>query len=303
MKNVEITSTDRSSAPDAEFGYTQISVRHDPSHGVAWCYMHGNPRPCFNPTMLSELQDYFHHLSVQTEAEIRYMVHASTVQGVYNYGGDLHLFMDLIRNKNRTGLLHYATSCIDALYAKIVHFNRDVTVISLVEGDALGGGFECALACDVLIAEKSAKLGLPEILFNLFPGMGAYSLLSRKIGGARADRMILGGNLYTAERLHEMGVVDILVDDGNGESAVYDYIKRAEKFRNGYRSYREVTNLVNPVPYPELLAITEIWVEAALRLESRDIRMMERLVSRQTEKNTLQNPEGKLTNLHGSAPG
>lgn len=302
MKNVEKTSSPRPATPDPEFGYTQISVRHDPGRHVAWCHMHGTPRPCFTPTMLSELQDYFHHLSVQADREIQYMVHASSVPGVYSYGGDLYLFMDLIRNKNRTGLLHYAKACIDALYAKIVHFNRAVTVISLVEGDALGGGFECALACDVLIAEKSAKLGLPEILFNLFPGMGAYSLLSRKIGGARADHMILGGTLYTAEKLYEMGIVDILADDGKGETAVYDYIRKEEKFRNGYRSYREVTNLVNPVPYSELLGITEIWVDAALRLESRDIRMMERLVSRQTEKNNLQIHEQKLTNVHGSAP-
>jgi DSF synthase len=59
------------------------------------------------------------------------------------------------------------------MYENIIHLDRDVTTIALVQGDALGGGFETALSSNVLIAERSAKLGFPEILFNLFPGMGA----------------------------------------------------------------------------------------------------------------------------------
>ena len=51
-----------------------------------------------------------------------------------------------------------------------------------MQGECLGGGFEAALSSDVIVAEKSARFGFPEILFNLFPGMGAYSFLERKIG-------------------------------------------------------------------------------------------------------------------------
>ena len=297
MKNAEPPLVNPPTVSDSLEAYTQITIQQDSDHLLEWCYMHGSPRQCFTPTMLSELIDYFHHLSVQNRREIQYMVHASNVSGVYSFGGDLYLFMDLIRNKNRTGLFHYAKACIDALYAKIVHFDRDITVIGLVEGDALGGGFECALASDVLIAEKSAKLGLPEILFNLFPGMGAYSFLSRKIGGSMADRMILGGNLYTGEELYHMGVVDILAEDGKGKQAVYEYIKKENKFRNGYRSYRKAAGSVKAVPYEELLGITEVWVDTALRLESRDLRMMERLVSRQTEKKNHSSHAGALNQV------
>ena len=81
-----------------------------------------------------------------------------------------------------------------------------------MQGDALGGGFECALASDLIVAEERAQLGFPEILFNLFPGMGAYSLLSRRVGMKGAEKMILSARLYTAEELHELGVVDLLVE-------------------------------------------------------------------------------------------
>ncbi len=151
-----------------------------------------------------------------------------------------------------------------------------------MQGDALGGSFETAISSDVLIAERGARMGFPEVLFNLFPGMGAYSLLSRKLDSARAERIILSGKIYGAEELYEMGVVDVLAEDLQGEMAVYDHIRRENRSANGYRALRAAKDRINGVSYKELIDIAEIWVDAALRLESRDLRMMGRLVARQT---------------------
>ena len=96
---------------------------------------------------------------------------ASDVPGVFNLGGDLDLFRQHIMAGDRGGLLRYAKACIEVLYGNIINLGRDLTTVSLVQGDALGGGFEAALSSNVLIAERNAKLGLPEVLFNLFPGM------------------------------------------------------------------------------------------------------------------------------------
>jgi len=215
---------------------------------------------------------------------VRYAVLASKVPGVYNLGGDLALFSRLIAAQDREALMGYATACIDALHLKMTGFGRGITHITLVQGDALGGGFECALAADVLVAERGSRMGLPEVLFNLFPGMGAYSILSRRIGPAPAERMILSGKVYSAEELHEMGVVDLLAEPGNGEMAVYDYIRQENRGRNSVQAMRAVRDYVNPIRYEELIHITEMWVDAALRLGPRDLRMMDRLVARQTLK-------------------
>ncbi|MDQ6955888.1 MAG: crotonase/enoyl-CoA hydratase family protein, partial [Mariprofundaceae bacterium] len=133
-------------------------------------------------------------------------------------------------------------------------------------------------------AEKGAQMGMPEILFNLFPGMGAYSLLSRKVGGVQAEKMILSGKLYSAQEMFDFGVVDIIVEDGEGEQAVYDYIKKENRARNGFQAFRKAKKCCNPITYDELEKITNIWVDAALQLNSRDLRMMERLVKRQSAK-------------------
>jgi len=165
------------------------------------------------------------------------------------------------------------------------HLNRpNVTSIALVHGQALGGGFESALAANVLIAERGAKMGLPEILFNLFPGMGAMTFLGRRVGHHQAEKIIRSGKLYLAEELYAMGVVDVLAEPGEGEGAVYDHVRREEKSRNGLLALRAAREVSQPAPYDELIRITEIWVDAALRLEAKDLRMMERLVSRQTGK-------------------
>lgn len=68
------------------------------------------------------------------------------------------------------------------------HFDTDLTTVSLIQGDALGGGFEASLSSNLIIAERGVKMGLPEVIFNLFPGMGAYSILSRKVGAATAEK-------------------------------------------------------------------------------------------------------------------
>jgi DSF synthase len=111
--------------------------------------------------------------------------------------------------------------------------------------------------------------------------MGAFSLLSRRIGARLAQQLILSGKVYEAEELHAMGVVDVIADDGEGELAVYEYIKRENRARNGFAALRQARDSINPITYEELDRIVRIWVDAALRLEARDIKMMDRLVARQ----------------------
>lgn len=127
-------------------------------------------------------------------------------------------------------------------------------------------------------------MGFPEIMFNLFPGSGAMTLLGRKIGYHEAEKLILKGKLYTSDELYEMGVVDILVEKGDGELAVYDFVRKESKQRNGAFAIRAAREISQPIVYDELVRIAEVWVDAALRLEAKDLRVMERLIARQNIK-------------------
>jgi DSF synthase len=148
----------------------------------------------------------------------------------------------------------------------------------------MGGGFEAALAAHIMVAEKSALMGLPEVLFNLFPGMGALSFLSRKIGMPAAEKMVRSGKIYTGEELYQLGVVDVLAEDGQGEYALNNWIKKNHRSLNSFQAINRAKQRVNPLTIEELYDITEIWVDAALRLDERNLKVMERLVRAQNTK-------------------
>jgi DSF synthase len=265
----------------------ELLIHYDIRHQTVWYYMNAKPRPCFNLSLLREALVFYNDLenSVALEGQpYRYMVLASNADKIFNLGGDLSHFKELILNKNRPALLEYAQTCVEAVYRNYTGLNCNLTSISLIQGDALGGGFEAALSSHIIIAERSAKMGLPEILFNLFPGMGAYSFLSRKVGGSQAEKFITSGKLYSADELYDKGIVDVLAEDGQGEKAVYDYIAATNRHYNAVHALRKVQRVSNPVTYSELIKITEIWVDAALRLTTKDLKMMDRLISKQNVK-------------------
>jgi len=269
--------------------YSQLSTRFDSDAGILWTLADQESVPCVTPELLQDLQD--HHKEIESSGgslmidgqkqAIRYSVLASLTPGVFNLGGQLALFRQLIRNMDRASLLHYATWCIDVIMPRINHFNAPLATITLIQGDALGGGLEAALASDVIIAERQSQMGFPEILFNLFPGMGAYSLVARKIGPALAEKMILSGKIYTAEELHAMGLVDIVAEEGEGENAVLEYVRKQEHRSNGFLAVQKARSRFNPVTYQELIDITTVWVDAALKLTERDLKVMDRFVRSQ----------------------
>ena len=272
---------------------SQFQTEFEPATKTVWGYFNPRGTACFSLGLLKDIRAHDEALAAnggQLEIDgqmcrAHYYVLGSRTPQVFNLGGDLALFVLLIKARDRDALAHYAKLCIDNMYPRIRNFFcPTLTTISLVQGDALGGGFECALSSDVIVAEENAQLGLPEIVFNLFPGMGAYSLLSRRIGMRAAEELILSGRILSAKRLHEMGIVDVLAPAGQGESAVRQWIAGNARRRNGMQAVYQARQFVQPITREELDGITDTWVDAALRLEDRDLKMMGRIVRAQMRR-------------------
>lgn len=268
--------------------FEHLDVEWQEEQGTVWCYLAPRPRPCFSPQLLSELislDQWMEGMGLQRERLLErphFLVFGSRMPGTFNLGGDLALFRRLIDAKDRAGLSEYAMACIDALYRVHIGYDLPLTTISLVQGTALGGGMEGALSANLVVAERGVQMGLPEVMFNLFPGMGAYSFLSRRLGAAEAERVILSGKTWRSEELRELGLVDILAEPGEGEQVVRDYISRRQsRSPNAALAMQQVRRLVSPVPYDELRDIAMIWVDAALRLSDRDLKIIDRLVRSQ----------------------
>lgn len=270
----------------ASKNYGQVLCQFNPEQQALWTRLYQPDRiPCINHALLQQL--YAHHeditrsggyVQVNHQAiPIRYSVFASATPGYFNMGGDLQKMAAAIRCRDRNELEAYAKLSIDVVAQRAFRFNLDhVTKISLLQGETLGAGIEAALTSDVLIAERQAVFCFPEMFFNMIPGMGAYSLIARKAGMAVADKMIMGCERYTAEECQALGLIDIVVEEGEGEAAVNEYIHKNSKRAEGFLAAQRAKAHVHPLTYDELAAIVAIWVENALSLNPRDLKVMDR---------------------------
>jgi DSF synthase len=272
----------------AEFAISpQFSCQYDVGNAVLWSKWTPRGVPCFNVDLLRDLergsQSIEAFFSTSTEARpLRYVVLQSGVANVFNVGGDLAYFQRLIKAQDRAGLTEYARIAIDVVYRNYTAHNlRGVTTIALLEGDALGGGFESAMSCDMIVAEKHVKAGFPEVLFNMFPGMGGMSFLARRAGKRVADEMVRTGRLYSAIEMHELGLVDQVVDTGAGLATVQKLMRQREHQQTAHVAMNAVDRLIRPVGLQELHDIVKIWVDCALRLDPRSLEWMQRLHQRQ----------------------
>jgi DSF synthase len=213
---------------------------------------------------------------------LRYIALRSSAPGAFNLGGDLGYFQRLIGAQNRARLTEYARAAIDVQYRNYTAHNLSgVTTVALLEGDALGGGLECALSCDLVIMERHTKAGFPEVLFGMFPGMGGISFLTRRAGRSVADEMVRTGRQYTALELLALGVVDQVVDTGEGVNAVRKLMRKRENQEAGHAAINAVDRIVHPLGIQELHDVVKIWVDCALKLSPRNLEWMQRLYQRQ----------------------
>ena len=233
--------------------------------------------PCMSPFLVDRLLTL---QKVITAGDVYDgLILRNTTPGVFSLGGDLSFFLECVETGAKSALEAYVAKTIQLLYR---NSTMEIPTIALVQGDAFGGGFEAALSCDIVVAEKRAVFSFPEKMFGLFPAMGAYSFISRRAGLEKAVEMIYGGGMYTAEEMHRARIVDVLVENGTAGRVANDLIKNREVFkRPGGPSMKELT------------AISNTWITLAMKLSARDKRTMKALVSRQQAKWPSEKGESK----------
>jgi DSF synthase len=270
----------------------QLSIEYDQEYKAVWSVIRYPDRPCVSLDLLREMelaqkkieQEAREGYEQGDDSRLLYQIIVSDKPGVFNLGGDLKYFIQLIRAKDRERLFEYAKLSIDLAYPLATNYGIPFTTISLVQGEALGGGFEAALSTNVLIAERGSKFGFPETVFGMFPGMGAFSFLARRLSPSMAKRIINSGKVYSAEELYDMGVVDVLAPNGKGKQAVYEYMQHRQNRHLGYQGVDILADQFNPLTYKELLDVVVLWVDTAMQLSDKNIRLMEYLIRAQEKR-------------------
>lgn len=254
-----------------------LTVEHDAVQRVLWATLSKTGPRHISPELLADWAGLSARIRDGRYGSLSYRVIASDLPKLFSLGGDLELFVESIESGDEMSLKRYGHAAIDEIWSNLTGSGDPETItVSLVEGDAQGGGFEAALSCHVLIAESGTTMGFPESLFGLFPGMGALQLLAARTDSSVARRMISKPNRFSADFLYEIGVVDYLVAKGEGRK-----FARALVASSPTKSMLQRVGILKAIPYASLLQSVDAWVEAAMRLSERNLRSMRYLLNAQ----------------------
>jgi enoyl-CoA hydratase len=160
-----------------------------------------NALNALNAELLNELNQLLNHIAETPWAQVKAVVITGSGEKAFVAGADI---------KEMSGLSESAARNFSERGQKIlcqIEALR-IPVIAAVNGFALGGGLELALACDFIYASQNAKLGLPEVSLGLIPGFGGTVRLTRVVGLNRAREMVMSGDLISAEEALQVGLVN-----------------------------------------------------------------------------------------------
>src|ERR1700716_2490668 len=165
-----------------------------------------------NMATMEELRTAFH--DIKNDAAIRVVIFTGAGEKAFIAGADIGELAkhDAVSGKEYT---HRGQSVLNLIE------NLGKPVIACINGFALGGGCEMALACTMRLASENAKLGQPEVKLGIIPGYGGTQRLPRLVGKGLAMQMVLGGGVITAQEAHRVGL-------GNEGMTGGELVSRAE---------------------------------------------------------------------------
>jgi len=209
-----------------------VTIQHDDS--VAVLTIDRQERlNALDPQVVEEIGQAL--LELEAEAP-RAIVVTGAGERAFVAGADITAMsvMDPLEAKRFSEIGHAAMALLD---------RSPVPTIAAVNGFALGGGCEVALACDVRIAAENATFGFPEVGLGILPGMGGTQRLPRLIGPALAKEMIFTGRRISAEEAREIGLVNRVVAEGEALNAAMELA--AEISANGPLAVRHAKSAAN----------------------------------------------------------
>lgn len=156
-----------------------------------------------NKDLLNEISQFLNE--AKDNPEIRVVIITGSGEKSFVAGADIKEFSDF--NGEQGALL--AQQGQETVFNKLENFPKPT--IAAINGFALGGGLELAMACHLRIASENAKLGLPEVTLGLIPGYGGTQRLPKLIGKGRAAQAIFTAEMFNAQRALEIGLVNEVV--------------------------------------------------------------------------------------------
>jgi len=203
---------------------------------VAQLELNNPPMNLLSDAFLDELEAALAALEVAAPGDGRAVVVSSAVERAFSAGSDVKSFE---KHVGAAGRAHHTRD--EEVCARLAQL--PMPTIAAIEANALGGGLEIALACDIRVASENAKLGLPEVRLGVTPGAGGTQRLPRAIGKARSKDLALTGRIIDAHEAERIGLVSRVVPAGQALNAATEIAN--EIAQRGPLAVREVKRLID----------------------------------------------------------
>ena len=238
---------------------------------LSWCVADGTVEltldrpPCneIGSVTLGELEQFVDALSTAGDQAHALIISSARGEG-FCAGGDLrelfHLSQELPAAERLPGLRDF----IERIHAVMNALDEaPFTTIAAVNGLTFGGGFELALTCDLIIADKMARFCFPELRLGLIPGFGGIPRLKRDLGNAVVRDLVLTGRSINATRAQSAGIVSQVTAEGDVLRVARQTAAQLKKFDRG--TALAAKRFIKPIPYDELRREIEIFCDLFMR--------------------------------------
>jgi enoyl-CoA hydratase/carnithine racemase len=231
-------------------GIIEVALDHEPANEIG-------------TEMLADLEQFAAEIPALAPQTAACIISSGRKQG-FSAGADLRqLFRDaepLSEKERLAGIrqflerIHAALNALDA---------APFVTIAAVHGVCFGGGFELALACDIIIADKMARFAFPELRLGLIPGFGGIPRLKRDIGNAFVRDLLLTGRSVNAARAHAVGLVAQLAAEGEALKIARSTAQQITKFDVVTRAAAK--KFIKPIPHDELRSEIDLFCKLFTR--------------------------------------
>jgi enoyl-CoA hydratase/carnithine racemase len=227
--------------------------------GIIELALHREPCNELGSLALSELETFVSALN-DLQSGAHTLIICSELKSGFCAGADLRELyqrsQDMEKSEAVRGVrdflerIHHVLNTVDA---------APLTTIAAVHGVTFGGGFELALACDLIIADKTARFCFPELRLGLIPGFGGIPRLKRDVGNAVVRDLLLTGRSFNASKAQQVGLVSQVVAEGEALRAARATAAQLAKFDR--HTAATAKQFIKPIPYEELRREIDIFCE------------------------------------------
>jgi len=251
------STTERAASTLGSFKAQNLSWQFE--GGIVELVLHRTPCNELGSVSLDEFEQFLSALE-QFENTAHALIIYSELKAGFCAGADLRELYQRSSPLETTKAVEGVRDFLERMHRGLNRIDASpLTTIAAVHGVTFGGGLELALACDLIIADKTARFAFPELRLGLIPGFGGIPRLQRDVGNAVIRDLLFTGRSFNATKAQQTGLVSQVVGEGEGLRAARATAAQLAKFDR--RTVAAAKQFIKPIPYEELQREIDIFCD------------------------------------------